>query len=50
MRNEGNLMINHAIQKKGRICSECHSSGGILDFDALGYPSDYAGELRELEL
>jgi len=47
MRNEGNLMINHAIQKKGRVCSECHSPDGILDFDALGYPPDRSAELRE---
>ena len=47
MRNEGNLMINHAIQKVGRQCSECHSQEGILDFDALGYPPDRAEELRE---
>jgi hypothetical protein len=50
MRNEGNLMINHAIQKEGRACSECHSPDGILDFDALGYNPDRARELRELEL
>jgi len=47
MRNEGNLMINHAIQKTGRSCAECHSPEGILDFDFLGYPPERAAELRQ---
>ncbi len=37
MRNEGMLMINHAIQKEGRTCNECHTQNGLLDFAALGY-------------
>ena len=37
MRNEGELMVNHAIQAQGRTCKDCHSPGGILDFAALGY-------------
>jgi len=37
MRNEGMLMINHAIQKTGRTCNECHTENGLLDFHALGY-------------
>jgi hypothetical protein len=48
MRNEGNLMINHGIQKTGRQCTECHSPTGILDFDKLGYSAERAKELREM--
>ena len=46
MRNEATLMINHAIQKTGRTCNECHAADGILDFDALGYSPDRAAQLR----
>ena len=47
MRNEATLMINHAIQRSGRTCNECHSANGILDFDALGYSPERAQELRQ---
>ena len=48
MRNEGELMVNHAIRAEGRTCSECHSESGILDFDALGYSPERAALLRGL--
>jgi hypothetical protein len=47
MRNEATLMINHAIQKQGRACGECHAPKGILDFDALGYSPERAAQLRQ---
>jgi hypothetical protein len=47
MRNEATLMINHAIQKQGRACDECHSARGILDFEALGYSAERAAQLRQ---
>jgi hypothetical protein len=46
MRNEGELMVNHAIQAQGRICGDCHSPDGILDFEALGYSPERAAKLR----
>ena len=45
MRNEGMLMINHAIQKTGRTCNECHTQNGLLNFQALGYTP---GEIESL--
>ena len=48
MRNEATLMINHAISKDGRGCSECHSAEGILDFDELGYSPERARVLRSM--
>ncbi|MCX6640489.1 MAG: hypothetical protein NTW14_08425 [bacterium] len=48
MRNEGNLMINHGIQKEGRQCAECHSPSGIIDFERLGYSAARAQKLREI--
>ncbi len=50
MRNEGNLMINHGIQKQGRVCSDCHDPNGILNFEALGYNAQRAAELRNIGL
>jgi hypothetical protein len=47
MRNEGMLMINHAIQKTGRTCNECHTQNGLLDFQALGYTADEIASLIE---
>lgn len=47
MRNEGMLMINHAIQKTGRTCNECHTANGLLDFKALGYTPDEIESLVE---
>jgi hypothetical protein len=48
MRNEGQLMINHAIQRIGRACNECHiPQGGLLDFPALGYTPEEVAALRE---
>ncbi len=46
MRNDGQLMINHAIQRDGRICGDCHAPDGILDFDELGYPPAQAEALH----
>ena len=46
MRNDGQLMINHAIQREGRICDDCHAPDGILDFDELGYPPAQAEALH----
>jgi hypothetical protein len=46
MRNEGELMVNHAIQAQGRTCDDCHSPDGILDFDALGYSPKRSASLR----
>ena len=48
MRNEGELMVNHAIQAKGRICGDCHAPDGILDFDLLGYSPERAEKLRAI--
>ena len=48
MRNEGELMVNHAIQAAGRTCKDCHSPSGILDFEALGYSPKRAEMLRTL--
>jgi hypothetical protein len=45
MRNEGQLMINHAIQKVGRACNECHTHDGLLDFQSLGYTEAEAASL-----
>jgi len=47
MRNEGMLMINHAIQKAGRACNECHTANGLLDFAALGYTPEEIESLVE---
>jgi hypothetical protein len=49
MRNEGELMVNHAIQAQGRTCKDCHSPGGILDFDALGYSPKRSASLRAMK-
>lgn len=49
MRNEGELMVNHAIQAQGRTCSDCHAADGILDFDALGYAPERAAALRAVK-
>jgi len=46
MRNEGELMVNHAIRADGRTCNECHAESGILDFEALGYSPERAALLR----
>jgi hypothetical protein len=49
MRQEATLMINHGIVKDGRACSECHTrEGGLLDFQALGYPAEEAEVLHTL--
>lgn len=48
MRNEGELMVNHAIQAQGRTCNDCHSPDGILDFDLLGYSPERATKLRSI--
>lgn len=48
MRNEGELMVNHAIQAQGRTCDDCHAADGILDFDALGYSPERAAKLRAI--
>ena len=47
MRNEGMLMINHAVQKTGRTCNECHAQNGLLDFRALGYTPEETESLIE---
>jgi hypothetical protein len=47
MRNEGELMVNHAVQRAGRSCDDCHSNTGILDFIALGYAPERAEQLRQ---
>lgn len=48
MRQMGSLMVNHGIRKEGRKCKECHSSQGIIDFEALGYPPERVAELKSL--
>jgi len=49
MRQMGTLMINHAITREGRTCTECHTKeGGLLDFRALGYSEKRARELKNL--
>ena len=48
MRQMGSLMINHGIEKEGRSCKDCHSSTGIIDFKALGYPEERVKELYDL--
>jgi len=45
MRSVGNLMINHAIRRAGRVGGDCHSPEGTLDFDRPGDPPDRAAEL-----
>jgi hypothetical protein len=48
MRNEGQLMINHSVQKMGRTCNDCHvAQGGLLDFTALGYTPEEVQSLQE---
>lgn len=49
MRNEGELMVNHAIQAQGRICKDCHSPGGILDFAVLGYSPKRVASLQTMK-
>lgn len=49
MRQMGTLMVNHGIQSKGHVCKACHAkSGGLIDFDALGYPPERIKDLRNL--
>lgn len=48
MRQMGTLMVNHGIQKQGRLCADCHTPGGIMDFDGLGYPPNRVQELVNL--
>ncbi len=48
MRQMGSLMFNHAIEKDGRKCVECHDKNGILDYKALGYPPERVRELQNL--
>ncbi|MBF0401671.1 MAG: nitrite reductase [Magnetococcales bacterium] len=48
MRQMGSLMVNHGIRKEGRRCKGCHSSKGIIDFEALGYPPERVAELQSL--
>lgn len=48
MRQMGTLMVNHGIQARGRGCMDCHSSKGILDYRALGYPEERATLLENL--
>jgi hypothetical protein len=47
MRNEGQLMINHAIQRVGRACNECHVADGLLDFVSLGYSPEEVASLQK---
>ncbi|MBN2136140.1 MAG: nitrite reductase [Acidobacteria bacterium] len=48
MRQMGTLMINHAIQKEGHTCKDCHKPGGLLNFRRLGYTEARAKELENL--
>jgi mono/diheme cytochrome c family protein len=48
MRQMGSLMINHGIEKDARQCADCHTPGGIIDYEALGYPPERAKELQNL--
>jgi hypothetical protein len=40
-------MINHAIQKTGRTCNECHTKNGLLDYKVLGYTPEEIESLAE---
>ena len=48
MRQMGSLMVNHGIQRDARQCADCHTPGGIINYEALGYPSERARELENL--
>ncbi len=49
MRQDATLMINHGIQAQGRSCNDCHTRAvGLLDFEALGYPTDHAEALSTM--
>ncbi|HHJ52164.1 MAG TPA: nitrite reductase [Caldithrix abyssi] len=48
MRQMGSLMINHGITKDARQCVECHTTNGIMDFKALGYPPERVKDLTHL--
>lgn len=50
MRQMGTLMVNHGIQREGRVCRDCHAPDGILDYPALGYEPERAAELADLDL
>lgn len=49
MRQNATLMLNHGIKKNGRVCSDCHSKNGIMNFEKLGYPKNKAAELRNIK-
>lgn len=48
MRQMASLMINHGIQRDGRVCRDCHTEQGVIDFDKLGYTPERSKELRHL--
>ena len=49
MRQMGTLMVNHGIERQGHQCEDCHTpDGGLLDFEALGYPAERVHDLENL--
>ncbi len=48
MRQYGTLMLNHSIKKDGLMCSDCHSSRGVIEFKALGYSEQRTHDLENL--
>jgi len=44
---DASLEISHAVRVEGALtCNNCHSSEGILDFEALGYSDRDCVSLR----
>ncbi|MCP5527512.1 MAG: hypothetical protein H7A47_12040 [Verrucomicrobiales bacterium] len=43
------ISLSHAIKRDGALqCGDCHSASGVLDFNALSYPSAQATFLQTL--
>jgi hypothetical protein len=43
---DAGLEMNHAIRREGLNCGDCHSSDGVLDWQALGYTAEQIEELQ----
>jgi hypothetical protein len=40
------ISVNHGVKRMGYSCRDCHSPHGVIDFEALGYPSDKVAKLE----
>jgi hypothetical protein len=41
------ISVNHGVKKTVLLCSSCHSSDGVMDFDALGYTEQQVKQLQK---